>query len=145
MAAELLNDLIERSGGLTPEEKQRLARFLSEQVGGDSTGTQENVPEEKLQLAALLADQGRGENAGNGGPFGINTADPDPQSRNKRLAWVKAHREEYSGQYVALDGDRLTGHGSSMRDAVEQSRENGCNNPFVAYVLSSEVVADGGL
>lgn len=119
MATEFFDEVVKRAGELTAEEK--------------------------LRLAALLADQGRGENAGNGGPFGINTADPDPESRNKHLAWLKTHREEYSGQYVALDGNRLTGHGPTMRDAVEQSRGNGCNSPFVAYVLSSEVVADGGL
>ena len=119
MATEFFDEVVKRAGELTAEEK--------------------------LRLAALLADQGRGENAGNGGRFGINTADPDPESRNKRLTWLKTHREEYSGQYVALDGGRLTGNGPTMRDAVEQSRKNGCNSPFVAYVLSSEVVADGGL
>jgi len=36
MATELLNDLIARSGGLSPAEKERLARFLSEQVRQDN-------------------------------------------------------------------------------------------------------------
>ena len=105
----------------------------------------ELTAEEKLRLAVLLAEQGRGEEAINGGFHAINRVDGDPEKRKKRLAWLKAHREEYSGQYVALDGDRLMGHAPTMRDAVEQARKNGSNNPFVAYVLSSEVIADGGL
>ncbi len=105
----------------------------------------ELTADEKLRLAVLLAEQGRGEEARNGGLYAINSVDADPEKRKKRLAWLKTHREEYSGQYVALDGDRLTGHGPTMRAAVEQSRKNGCNAPFVAYLLSSEVIADGGL
>ena len=105
----------------------------------------ELTAEEKLRLAVLLAEQGRGEEVRNGGLHVINSVDANPEQRKKRQAWLKTHREEYSGQYVALDGDRLTGHGPTMRDAVDLSRKNGCNTPFVAYLLSSEVIADGGL
>ena len=89
MAAELLNDLIERSGELTPEEKQRLARFLSEQVGRDSTGTQENVPPRVVRH--------------------------DRQKGEQSVAWLKAHADEYAGQHVALNGDRLVGSGGWRR------------------------------
>lgn len=61
------------------------------------------------------------------------------------MAWLKAHREEYSGRYVALDGDQLRGDGRTIREATERAKQNGCENPFLVYVLSSEVVADGGL
>ena len=105
----------------------------------------ELTAEEKLQLAVLLAEQGRGEETTNGRLHAINRIDGGTEKREKHLAWLKAHRDEYSGQYVALDGDRLVAHAQTMRDAVEQARKNGSNNPFVAYVLSSEVIADGGL
>jgi hypothetical protein len=105
----------------------------------------ELTAEEKLRLAVLLAEQGRGKEATNGDLSAINRVDGDPEKRKERLAWLKAHREEYSGQYVALDGERLMGHARTMRGAVEDARKNGSNNPFVAYVLSSEVIADGGL
>lgn len=29
------------------------------------------------------------------------------KDRTRELAWIKEHRHEYAGQWVALDGDRL--------------------------------------
>jgi hypothetical protein len=119
MATELFEEVMNRASQLTSEEKRR--------------------------LSALLAEQGQETSTDNGRPSSAKTAGTDPDRRDKHLAWLKAHREEYSGQYVALDGSRLMGSGPTMPDAVQQSRKNGCDNPFVVYVLSGNVIADGGL
>ena len=68
-----------------------------------------------------------------------------PADAAKHLAWLKAHREEYSGMYVALDGDKLVGKGANRREAVEEAKQNGIDDPFAVYVLSESVIADGGL
>lgn len=34
-----------------------------------------------------------------------------PTNKQER-AWLNAHRDEYLGQWVALDGDRLIAHGT---------------------------------
>ena len=118
MAAELLNDLIERSGELTPEEKQRLARFLSEQVGRDSTGTQENVPPRVVRH--------------------------DRQKGEQSVAWLKAHADEYAGQHVALNGDRLVGSGRTIRDAEIAAQRNGYPQALLIRVPPKEGGTWGG-
>ena len=61
----------------------------------------------------------------------------DEAIRQRRLQWLKSHREEYAGQYVALHGDVLVGHGRTIREAHDQARENGVMQPFLVH-LSSE-------
>jgi hypothetical protein len=120
MATELFNELVSRASGLAPEERRRLARVLSQ-------------------------NDGNGETAFVEGERALNAAGLHSQKREQHIAWLKAHRNEYSGRYVALDGDQLMGNGRTIREATARAKENGCDSPFVVYVLSSEVVADGGL
>lgn len=63
----------------------------------------------------------------------------------RRLEWLKAHREEYAGLYVALDGDKLVGQGATMREAREQAIENGVDNPFLVRLDSENTVLPAGL
>jgi Family of unknown function (DUF5678) len=118
MSTELLDDLMKRSAGLTADEKKSLARFLAAQTRG-------------YEVTASKAPQ---------------RSDPHHAGRREQhMRWLKLHREEYSGQYVALDGDELMGHGRTIKEAAQQAKENGCKGPFLVYVLSSSVVAEGGL
>jgi hypothetical protein len=64
--------------------------------------------------------------------------------RAQHLAWLKAHREEYAGQYVALDGDRLAGSGKTMREANEQAQQQGVTHPFLVHIPSEQDVPFGG-
>jgi hypothetical protein len=41
------------------------------------------------------------------------------------MGWLKARREEYAGQYGALDGDQLIGVGARIGEAREQARRHG--------------------
>jgi uncharacterized protein YciI len=123
MATELLDELMRRSAELTAQEKQRLARFLSE-------GT---VPAKTATTEPSKAANSPG------------SSELHSKKREQHSAWLKAHREEYSGQYVALDGDKLMGHGRTIAEATALANANGCDTPFIVFVLSSQVVADGGL
>jgi len=109
MATELLNDLMQRSSELSLSEKKRLALFLTEEVPGDNGWP----PEFRMRL---------------------NVPEIHSQHREQYLAWLKAHREEYGGQYVALHGERLVGSGETIRDAATAAKENGCLQPFLVYV-----------
>jgi hypothetical protein len=60
----------------------------------------------------------------------------DDDSRARRLEWLKSHREEYAGQYVALAGDVLVGHGPTIREAHEQAKQQGIENPFLVRLTS---------
>jgi len=51
--------------------------------------------------------------------------------------WLKQHQNEYRGQWVVLDGDRLFGHAAKPDDVtafVEQARVEGVRAPFVHFI-----------
>ncbi len=54
-----------------------------------------------------------------------------PQDRSRELCWIKAHRQDYTGQWVALEGDRLLGHGPTSREVIAAARQAGVESPFV--------------
>ena len=76
-------------------------------------------------------------------PIQSNNGDDDA-TRERRLNWLKAHREEYAGQYVAMVGDVLVGHGRTIREAHEQAKENGVENPFLVRLTSENEVLFAG-
>lgn len=118
MSNEQLSALKEQLASLTPEAKLELAKFLTEQA---ETDLSHDTPE-------------------------METSDRDAIAlkRAQHLAWLKAHREQYAGQYVALDGDRLVGCGSTIREAHEQARQQGIEEPFLIHVSSVEAAPFGG-
>ena len=74
----------------------------------------------------------------------MSLTDTDALKRAQHLAWLKAHREEYADKYVALDGDRLVGYGSSIREANEQAGREGVNHAFLVHVSSVNNAPFGG-
>jgi hypothetical protein len=64
----------------------------------------------------------------------------DNALRERRLGWLKAHREEYAGEYVALAGDVLVGHGRTIREAHDQAKERGFKDPFLVRLTSESEV-----
>jgi hypothetical protein len=117
MSGEQLTALKEQLAALTPQEKLELAKFLEAQATADLSGSAPVLP-------------ANGEVAA--------------QKRAQHLAWLKAHREEYAGQYVALDGDRLVGNGATIREAREQARQHGVEHPFLTHVSSASDAPFGG-
>ncbi|MGH9967338.1 MAG: DUF5678 domain-containing protein [Pyrinomonadaceae bacterium] len=73
-----------------------------------------------------------------------NNNGDDDAIREQRLEWLKAHREEYAGQYVALAGDVLVGHGRTIREAHDQAKEKGVENPFLVRLTSESEVLFAG-
>jgi hypothetical protein len=65
-------------------------------------------------------------------------------TRERRLMWLKSHREEYAGQYVALSGDVLVGHGPTIREAHEQAKQQGIENPFLVRLTSESETLPAG-
>lgn len=55
--------------------------------------------------------------------------------RQKSILWIRSHREEYGGLYVALVGDELIGTGRRYGDALRIAREKGYPNAFIGDVL----------
>jgi pyrimidine operon attenuation protein/uracil phosphoribosyltransferase len=108
---------MERSGKLTPEEKQRLARFLSEQLRRDDTRAQENATPRVRH---------------------------DRETGDQSVAWLKAHADEYAGQHVALNGDQLVGSGRTIRAAQMAAQRNGYPHALLVHVPPKEGGTWGG-
>jgi hypothetical protein len=56
------------------------------------------------------------------------------------------NREKYSGQWVALDSDRLIANGSTAKEVYSKAKADGVEIPFVELVTDREPVPfTGGL
>src|SRR5258706_11211067 len=66
------------------------------------------------------------------------------QSRAKENSWIDGHRDEYLGQWVAIEGDMLIAHGANPREVYLAAREAGINSPFIERVEKRQNVFMGG-
>jgi len=117
MSGEELTALKEQLAGLTPQEKLELAKFLEEEAVAGLSG---RASEPRTNQSATDA------------------------IRAQHMAWLKAHREEYAGRYVALDGDRLAGADATIREAHDQARQQGVERPFLTHISSAADAPFGG-
>ena len=54
--------------------------------------------------------------------------------RERERRWLDEHRDEYLGQWVALEGDRLLASGPDGRAVYEAARAAGVRAPLVTRV-----------
>jgi hypothetical protein len=54
---------------------------------------------------------------------------PEPEKE-----WLLAHGQEYSGQWVALNGEELLSHGSDARGVRDEARAKGVQTPIMVYI-----------
>jgi hypothetical protein len=54
--------------------------------------------------------------------------------RSREMAWITAHRQEYLGEWVALDGERLIAHGSDPMSFRYKVRSEGIQRPFIVHI-----------
>ena len=71
-------------------------------------------------------------------------AAPSSSRHAQERAWIQAHRKEYLGQWVALDGDRLVAHGADARSVYLAAREAGISPPHIERVEREEEPFAGG-
>jgi hypothetical protein len=95
--------------------------------------------QEKLQLANYLLEQASLDQQ----PCS-NRSTMEQDMRRGRLEWLKAHREIYGGQYIALDGTQLVAMGPNYRVARESACAAGKPQAFVTYVSKPDEVAEWG-
>ena len=116
MSTELLDTLKQQAERLSAEEQHELAQYL------------------KQRAATAPARHSGGQNNHS-----------QALQRQQHMQWLKAHREEYAGRYVALDGDRLVGQGKTLREAHQQAKAQGIAEPFLMRVSSVHEVLPAGL
>lgn len=54
--------------------------------------------------------------------------------RARRMAWLKANRTRYGGQYVVLDGDKFLGVATSYPEGRKLAESAGVTDAFVDYL-----------
>lgn len=59
------------------------------------------------------------------------------------LKWIDAHRKEFDGQFVLLDGDRLLSHGNDAKKLYDFARAQGITSPFIKRI-KAEILPFGG-
>lgn len=68
---------------------------------------------------------------------------------SRESEWLKLHQNDYRGQWVVLDGDRLIGHAATADEVtpfVEQARAEGVRSPFIKLIpLDDEPIWIGWL
>lgn len=64
--------------------------------------------------------------------------------KQQAIDWIKAHRVEYGGWYVALDGATLLGTGRNYVEAMRAARAAGVAQAFVEYVHPPHYVGSLG-
>lgn len=60
------------------------------------------------------------------------------RDRSREYAWLKQHRDEYSGKYVALDGDTLVAVGEGAKEVATIARSLGITGALIVYVEGSQ-------
>jgi inactivated superfamily I helicase len=134
---------------VTLELKPEIEAWVTEQAAARGLTVEaylESVVE--ILAAELLATSGdesqtqgrarlsRGQAARAFTPRIISNAAP-PKDRSREHAWLAAHRSEYADQWVALDGDRLLGHGLSLKEVADAAHAAGVKDGLIARVEPS--------
>ena len=53
-------------------------------------------------------------------------------------AWLEKNRDEYDGQYVALDGDKLIAHSANGKEVTAKVKELGLKSVYFVFVEGSQ-------
>ncbi len=64
--------------------------------------------------------------------------------RRQRMAWLKANREKYGGQFVVLDGDKLLGTAKTFPEGRKIASEAGVPDAFVNYLSKPDETGSVG-
>jgi hypothetical protein len=67
-----------------------------------------------------------------------------PQDRAQENEWVRQHRDEYAGQWVALDGDRLLAHGFKLKEVVEATKKCGVTDALFIQIEAIDALPWAG-
>lgn len=87
---------------------------------------------ERRELLRLLQEQEK-EIESNG------KKNPSPN-----IEWLKEHRDEVAGKYVALEDGKLVGQGRNIREADQEAKRNGAQKPLLTYVAREDEELWGG-
>jgi hypothetical protein len=138
MPVERLNEIKQQISALTLGEKEDLVVFLNEQLKKDK------------EVAAIESDASNGE-----APVNEDLQKTSAESKKipddvpdryfrREYEWLRQHRHEYPGQYLAIEGDKLYAHGSDGRKTLAEARQAGAKHPVIVRVEAEDELPFGG-
>jgi hypothetical protein len=66
------------------------------------------------------------------------------KDRSRENEWLRNHRDEYAGQWVALDGKKLIASGDDLKEVVKTARELGAPDALMLRVESRDALPFAG-
>jgi hypothetical protein len=68
----------------------------------------------------------------------------DQERFRRSMNWIHENREEFDGQWVALDGDTLLAHGTDGKKVHAEAQKKGVKNPLMHRVSIKGTQPFGG-
>lgn len=87
---------------------------------------------ERRELIQFLEDQER------------KTDQNSKKNPSPNIEWLKKHRAEYAGSYVALKDGELIAVGKTIKEADLKAKKNNVTNPLFHYIPAEDEEVWGG-
>jgi predicted DNA-binding antitoxin AbrB/MazE fold protein len=65
-------------------------------------------------------------------------------ARHREREWLHLNGPRYAGLWVAIEGDKLVGHGESARAVLQQARAEGVPHPLLMQIPKEPPLPFGG-
>ncbi|MEK6288064.1 MAG: DUF5678 domain-containing protein [Acidobacteriota bacterium] len=62
------------------------------------------------------------------------------KDRSREVQWLKKHRDEYAGQWIALDGEKLVASGDDLKQVVSTARRLGVPDALMMRVEPNDAL-----
>lgn len=96
-------------------------------------------PGERARLQRLIGERHNGGDESRPKPPRDRRLPAEPmRDRTREMAWVAAHRREYAGQWVALDGDRLIAASPVRAEISAAVKADGADLPLIHRIASPD-------
>ncbi len=118
MLSERVQTVLQEIETLNLDERQSLIEYINRQVQKDAE--------------AKLSDN-QSSNRENGEP-----------EFYQELEWLREHRHEYGGQYVAIVGGNMIANGLEPRTVLRCAREAGHATPLIVRIEAPDELPFGG-
>jgi hypothetical protein len=66
------------------------------------------------------------------------------RDRAREVEWLKENRDEYAGQWIALDGDKLIASGDDLKEVVSTARRLGVPDALMMRVEPTHALPFAG-
>lgn len=109
MSTITVENILQQIDQLPPFEQSRLARLLEERRAARAPQPAKAPRDKRLPDRPALDD-------------------------TREREWIKEHRHEYAGQWVALDGDRLVAASPSQAEVWAAVKHDGAKLPLVCRI-----------